>query len=280
MLHQKFEDALPRHLLTSSIQKILHIVSINPLIESGPIRRWIFLECIGRSGCLAPSPFTDTCADIPSHMVVPLETIPNDALQGTWNKLYTSGWDIWPRQWTEFWPPSYLVAHGMVPPVADSWMTQWPNATAVWRMDLYWKNGDESDITENSSVTFHMDNEMYPDQTWNFSSTTTSATLSTRAVMWGTEAHENWYLLDYHYEWQAMMVYSCAYTEAVDRFDSMTMVLKRRQWDGASRHSSIPPYKSPIITTEQEEYYQRRALELLGKDHGNFQRVSTCNRNR
>lgn len=224
-----------------------------------------FLECIGNSGCLAPASFTDTCATVPPESVLPLEnTIPVEVLQGTWNKLFSTGWDLWPCQWTDFFPPKSSSVHDDLPE-ADTWMTQWPNAPNVWRMDLYWQNAD-------SPMTFHMDNEMYPGQTWNFSSTTTTpATLRTRAVMWGTEAHENWYLLDYHPEWQTMLVYYCAYTEAVDRFDSMAMVLKKRQGD-----DSTPPHAASSIAPEQVDYFQRRAQELLGDKHGNLQRVPMC----
>ena len=202
-----------------------------------------FLECIGRSGCLKPAAFTDQCRDMSdiSDSVLSIEaTIPPNVLHGTWNKLYTTGWDIWPCQWTDFWPPEgELPLEDRTMPSPEPWMKHWPNESNVWRMDLYWKNlfnskgteEKEEDSTDTSSFTFHMNNEMYFSQTWNFTSsssssspaTTTTATLKTRAVMWGTEAHENWYLLDYHPEWQTMLIYYCAYTEAVDRFDSITI---------------------------------------------------------
>jgi hypothetical protein len=253
-----------------------------------------FLECIGRSGCIKPAEFSDTCADLshlPDNSILPMETtVPPNVLRGTWHKLYTTGWDLWPCQQTDFWPPaadedSSLLAGSAIPPSPDSWMTHWPNTSDVWRMDLYWQNPpseDESSTmiasSNDSPFTFHMNNEMYFAQTWNFSSASSSSTpppanttLKTRAVMWGTEAHENWYLLDYHEEWQTMLIYYCAHTEAVDRFDSMAMVLKKKQ-DTTSDESAV--------TQEQAAYYERRARELLGERHGNLQRISSCERNK
>ena len=177
-----------------------------------------FLKCIGQSGCIAPAEFSDTCADMTNIATLSLNKIPPDVLQGTWNKVYTTGWDLWPCQWTNFWPP---FTHPNVHP-PDAWMTEWPHNPNVWRMDLYWHNGPDS------SVVFHMDNEMHVGETWKFDETTARATLKTRAVMWGTEAQENWYLLDFHEEWNTMLVYYCAYTAAVNRFDSMSMDLQRR----------------------------------------------------
>lgn len=247
-----------------------------------------FLECIGCSGCLKPADFTDTCANLSdmSNSVMSIEaTVPPDVLQGTWKKLYTTGWDLWPCQWTEFWPPNDKNPNRHRDmPAPDPWMKSWPDAADVWRMDLYWKNGVDAPFT------FHMNNEMYLSQTWNFSSSASSstyalpvvdATLKTRAVMWGTEAHENWYLLDYHPEWQTMLIYYCAHTEAVDRFDSMAMVLQKQQGntveDGKDGGASGPLLFSPVITKEQATYFERRARELLGEYHGNLQRIPSCN---
>ena len=159
-------------------------------------------------------------------------------------------------------------------------------------MDLYWKNlfnskgteEKEEDSTDTSSFTFHMNNEMYFSQTWNFTSsssssspaTTTTATLKTRAVMWGTEAHENWYLLDYHPEWQTMLIYYCAYTEAVDRFDSITMVLQKKQNDEKHKGDTTSSFSSPVVTKEQATYFEARARELLGDYHGRLQPISPC----
>jgi VDE lipocalin domain len=192
-----------------------------------------FVECIGKSHCLPPSDYSDTCATITTkEVVVPLDstTILAKNLPGRWLKVYTTGWDLWPCQWTDFWPPSSTnPEHGTdhaaaafggtpvvdqnldtsssppplstpPPPEPEEWMTAWPHDPNVWRMDLYWKH------SATANLTFHMNNEMYLGETWDFSTTTTtnapppSATLKTRAVMWGTEAHENWYLLDYHSE--------------------------------------------------------------------------------
>lgn len=122
-------------------------------------------------------------------------------------------------------------------------------------------------------MTFHMCNEMYPGETWDFSdlppnNTTTTksdATLKTRAVMWGTEAHENWYLLDYDEERKIMLVYYCAYTEAVNRFDSMAMVLQKQ-----------PIQNSAQLSEEQHVKYAKKALQLLGPIHGQLQRIPEC----
>jgi hypothetical protein len=218
-----------------------------------------FLECIGSSGCLAPSEYTDECVRImPPILSFSTMTQSSLSLQGRWKKLYTTGWDIWPCQWTDFHPPNSTKVE------PEPWMTEWPNANDVWRMDLYWKN--EMD----GPVTFHMNNEMYPEESWKFPNDddddellpTTTATLKTRAVMWGTEAHENWYLLDYNQDLETLMIYFCAYTEAVDQFDSITMVLQK---DGAEP-----------ITDEQAQEIELKALQLLGDEHGRLQRIEEC----
>lgn len=248
-----------------------------------------FLECIGRSGCLAPAQFSDTCTEITSK-VLPMEsTVPREVLQGTWHKLYTTGWDIWPCQSTHFWPPTAQLSSSSsqeerATPFPDSWMKRWPDDRNTWRMDLYWQNkltakkqGDKEDEVQ-APMTFHMSNEMYLGETWDFSSATnatrtanTAATLKTRAVMWGTEAHENWYLLDYRADLQTMLIYYCAYTPAVDRFDSMTMVLQKKQEQTNSIEKS-----NMTLTKEREAYFKRRARELLGEYHGNLQRIPSC----
>lgn len=223
-----------------------------------------FLECIGKSGCLPPSQFSDTCADMTNIPKLPMNQIISN-LKGRWNKVYTTGWDTWPCQWTDFWAP-----HSEEPEPED-WMTKWPSTPNVWRMDLYWKP------EASANMTFHMNNEMYLDQTWNFTINkkkappSTSATLKTRAVMWGTEAHENWYLLDYHPKWNTMLVYYCAYTAAVDAYDSMAMVLKRQDDDGDD-----PLSYSVDLTSEQQGYYKSKAMELLGEFHGNLQQIRAC----
>jgi VDE lipocalin domain len=262
-----------------------------------------FVECIGRSGCIKPATHSDVCADMSSRLAsvnnnrslpplpLPMMTIPSDVLEGTWHKVYTTGWDLWNCQWTDFWSPDYddnenagdkdaSQRRRRQRPKPDEWMTEWPTNPNVWRMDLYWQNDDNS----NSSITFHMNNEMHFDKSWNYSDDGVTkhfhppfapATLRTRAVMWGTEAHENWYLLDYHAEWQMMMVYYCAHTSAVDRFDSMIMILKRHnngdgEDDDDKEYDPRPCDGSSIYapTQEQHEYYTTLASELLGEEHG------------
>jgi len=213
-----------------------------------------FLECIGKSGCLEPSEFTDECASIPTTSTLPFETV-EPVLAGTWKKLFTTGWDQWPCQTTTFYPPFSKE----IPP--ESWMKSWPHASSVWRMDLWWQNAPTS------TVKFHMNNEMYPHETWHFddqSSTTTNnnATLKTKAVMWGTEAHENWYLLDYDATIQTMLVYYCAHTAAVHRYDSMAMVMQKEG------HATL--------TEDQAMAIQQKAVALLGDKHGRLQRIDAC----
>jgi len=213
-----------------------------------------FLECIGRSGCMAPAKYTDVCVDMTLlGPPLPLDAIPTHILHGKWRKVFTSGWDLWPCQWTEFWAPHTLEEEH--PP--DSWMTEWPHNPNVWRMDLYWKNSNDA------SFTFHMNNEMYIGETWDFDHPRSApATLRTRAIMWSTEAHENWYLLDWTEEWNTMMIYYCAYTSAVNRYDSMTMVLQRED--------------SPPLNKEQARYYEQLAKDILGDYHGTLQRIRPC----
>ena len=144
-------------------------------------------------------------------------------------------------------------------------MTAWPVMDDVWRMDLYWKNSPKG------NVTFHMCNEMYLGETWDFQDATQNlslpetqpSTLKTRAVMWGTEAHENWYLLDYNPTWQTMLIYYCAYTADVTRFDSITMVLQKE--------GTAPP-----LTEEESRAMEELALRLLGEEHGRLQPIPPC----
>ena len=57
-----------------------------------------FLECMGRSGCLEPSSYSDQCAHIDPTTRKGLSFGPalSPILQGRWKKLYTTGWDTWP----------------------------------------------------------------------------------------------------------------------------------------------------------------------------------------
>ena len=126
-------------------------------------------------------------------------------------------------------------------------------------MDLYWKNN------RHSNITFHMSNEMYPKETWDFEGDNkpiTPATLKTRAVMWDTEAHENWYLIDQDKDLQTITIYYCAYTEAVDRFDSIAMILQKED--------------AKELTEEQHAAISGKAAQILGPEHGNFQRIPSC----
>ena len=234
-----------------------------------------FLECIGNSACLERATHSDRCAtDKELSDALPFETVPPSVWQGQWRKLFTTGWDLWPCQWTVFSPP-----HSSEKLQPKDWMN-WPKADNVWRMDLTWKNSAVNIKSLNqggggySSVTFEMCNEMYPHETWNFShlppnhevynTSTPTATLKTRAVMWGTQAHENWYLLHYDSDTETMLIYYCAHTAAVDRFDSMAMVLQKE------RNEFTP------LTEEYHEQYQQLAKKILGHVHGKLQRIPDC----
>ena len=244
------------------------------------------LECIGHSGCLKPSDYTDQCAVIDKSSILPFDVMltstkasPSEVrplLDGKWNKLYTTGWDIWPCQYTEFQSPqNYRNVE------SESWMTNWPSSAEsnndVWRMDLFWKNSLDGNIT------FHMSNEMYPNQYWDFSEEEDDvapepqpniATLKTRAIMWGTEAHENWYLLDYDNDLQTLLVYYCAHTEAVNRFDSMAMVLQKASDDNLNGDGMDNP-KVPL-TEEERQFIEDKATSILGAKHGKLQRIQEC----
>lgn len=241
-----------------------------------------FLECIGKSGCLERATYSDQCADM-QHLknALPFKTVPFSIWQGKWRKLYSTGWDLWPCQWTVFSPPH----HNEDTLQPEDWMMNWPKVDNVWRMDLTWRNSNyhhfHSDVIrsgdEEEGVTFRMCNEMYPNNTWNFSNhlpsnhfKTPKATLKTRAVMWGTEAHENWYLLHYDEDTQIMLIYYCAYTEAVDRFDSIAMVLQKIE------QSSTRGTSSKKLTEEYREKYEQLVKSILGPMHGRLQRISDC----
>ena len=82
--------------------------------------------------------------------------------------------------------------------------------------------------------------------------------------MWGTEAHENWYLLDYNRTMQTILVYYVAYTMAVQKIDSITMVLRRDD-------SSLGPF-----TNEMAMAVDQRALSILGDKFGRLYRIEPC----
>jgi len=214
-----------------------------------------FLECVGGSGCMEPAKYSDQCAPIDKH-ALPFETI-EQVFAGRWTKLYTTGWDIWPCQSTAFHAPRSAT------PEPKDWMENWPNDPTVWRMDLNWTNTDDNDLPV---YTFHMSNEIYPNVQWDFSidqpNTTAKATLSTRAFTWNTEASENWYLLDYNETMRTMLVHYCAYTQAVNRYDSMTMVLRK--------------VGSDEFTNDMAIEIESLAIRLLGGKFGQLQRIQQC----
>ena len=212
-----------------------------------------FIECVGGSGCLDIEPplYSDTCADIPQDKVMQFSSIPPDIFEGRWKKIFTNSWDIWPCQSTEFFAPH----SDQVPPLA--WMEEWPSSNTVWRMDLNWTSSASDRI-------FTMTNELTPDAGWTFDGGPSSKpTGKTRAVMWGTEAHENWYVLDFDKEHGHILMHVCAYTPAVRSFDAITMVLVK---EGAE------------LTEELIEHVDQKAKELLGDKFGSLVRIRECER--
>lgn len=215
-----------------------------------------FIDCVGGSGCLEPAPPEYALPPMAQHSIskpLPFDTIQH-VLAGSWKKLYTTGWDIWPCQSSEFHPPQSLQ------PVPLAWMVDWPTQSNVWRMDLRWW------VRQN--YTFHMTNNMYPGQQWDDfplrQPVGAEATLKTRAIMWGTEAHENWYLLDYNETMQTILVYYVAYTMAVEKIDSITMVLRRED-------ASLGPF-----TDEMAKTIEQKAVMLLGDEFGRLYRIEPC----
>ena len=212
-----------------------------------------FIECVGGSGCLDIEPplYSDTCAAIPQDKVVPFSSIPPDIFEGRWRKVLTNSWDIWPCQSTEFFPPR----SDKVLPL--TWMEEWPKSDVVWRMDLNW-------TTSASNRIFTMTNELTPDEGWDFEGGPTSKPSGkTRAVMWGTEAHENWYVLDFDKEHGYILMNVCAYTPAVRSFDAITMVLVKEEAE---------------LTEELIGHVQNKAKGLLGDKFGSLVRMRKCER--
>ena len=131
------------------------------------------VECIGTRGCLQPAKYSDECAVIRQDQVLPLSAIPKHVLEGPWRKIYTNSWDIWPYQVTNFSPP------GATTPEPRDWMTSWPNATDVWRMDLSWS------FQPNDTRRFSMSSELFPGLRWKYpGGTKADPTLKTVARMW------------------------------------------------------------------------------------------------
>ena len=76
-----------------------------------------------------------------------------------------------------------------------------------------------------------------------------------------------------------MLIYYCAHTEAVNRFDSMAMVLQKKTTQDSSTTTNSDESSSAsssVVTQEQAVYFEKRARELLGERHGNLQRISSC----
>jgi len=241
------------------------------------------LECFGGSGCLEPADpqYTDLCASVPDdRAVVPFDAF-ESRLEGEWVKLYTTGWDTWPCQRTEFAKVLPVVQED-----EGNGLQQSPSDQSYWKMNLYWNNTD-------NSYQFHMHNRMFPGRQWQFWETTdaavaaaedtddaddmltlpvhqprnSKATLKTRAYMWGTEAHENWYVLDYDDERQTLVVNYCAYTVNVRTFDSITMVLRKKTRRGGA---------GGVEDDEALEQRVRKLLEDRLGNSNNLVRIPEC----
>jgi hypothetical protein len=210
------------------------------------------IECIGINECMEPSQYSDECASLAQRDILALSSIPKNKLEGKWKKVYTNSWDIWPCQTTEFFSPLSQQ------PEPRPWMTAWPKDETVWRMDLNWTVHPNTE----EEATFHMSNEMTPNEKWDFSSSRPS--LKTKAIMWGTEAHENWYFLDYDPKGQTILMYVCAYTPALERKDSITMVLMK---EGGS------------LSDESARVIQEKAFQILGVTFGTLQHIEPCETN-
>uniref|UniRef100_A0A7S4K930 VDE lipocalin domain-containing protein n=1 Tax=Odontella aurita TaxID=265563 RepID=A0A7S4K930_9STRA len=233
------------------------------------------LECVGGSGCMEASEYSDECApllgvspDDGGRRVLPFSAVPDEVWEGRWIKLFTNSWDVWPCQSTEFFPPGGGRRRDDSPPPRE-WMTSWPRSPGVWRMDLNWtttvaraEKGDEQQEESTRTTTFSMSSEMYPEARWRYAGgTEADPTLKTIACMWGTEAHENWYLLHYDRKYSWILLHVCAYTSALQSFDALSMVFVK---EGGTMNEDI------------EASIQAKALQLLGEKFGTLQRVSPC----
>jgi hypothetical protein len=118
--------------------------------------------------------------------------------------------------------------------------------------------------------TFAMSNEMYPGLAWDYYKTTSKAkpTLKTIAPMWGTEAHENWYLLHYDPKGQWFLVHVCAYTAEVETYDAITLIFRK---NGQHQRAEL----EEELAAEMEQI----ALEKLGKKFGTLLRIKECDIN-
>lgn len=71
--------------------------------------------------------------------------------------------------------------------------------------------------------------------------------------MWGTTAHENWYLV--YYDGDVMILHVCAFTVEVQSFDALTVVFVR---DGYA------------LTTEKAKEIWETARRILGNKFGSL----------
>lgn len=201
------------------------------------------VECTGNRKCLQPSKYSDQCAVIRQDQVLELSAIPKNVLEGRWRKIFTNGWDIWPYQTTSFSGPGGKAIE------TREWMTAWPNSTDVWRMDLSWafQSGE-------NAHRFNMSSELFPGLRWDYPGMPkANPTLRTVAKMWGTTAHENWYLV--YYDGDVMILHVCAFTVEVQSFDALTVVFVR---DGYA------------LTTEKAKEIWETARRILGNKFGSL----------
>lgn len=220
------------------------------------------IECTGRNKvCLEQARVSDQCAMIqPEHVLDFQQVAPN--FEGSWKKLYSSSWDLWPCQKSYFYGPQRDM------PKARPWMTKWPQNASVWRMDFSWTveafaSHDKVDVAE--PYTFEMSSELYPGETWDHNNTGNGvpATLKTRAVMWGLETDENWYFLDYDADAQVLLISVCALTPAVSSYDQILLVFQK---EGSN----------VVFTGEMAEALKRKAGDLVGFQFANLRRIEEC----
>lgn len=211
------------------------------------------IDCVGSSGCMEAAKYSDECAALEHANVLPFSAISDKVWEGKWIKLFTNGWDTWPCQGTELFSP------GRTNPVPRGWMKSWPQSPGVWRMDLNWTVKADGDEQESM---FSMSSEMYPKARWHYpGGTEANPTLKTIACMWGTEAHENWYLLHYDSAHSWILMHVCAYTHAVQSYDALTLAFVK---EGQPAGKEI------------EDMIQATSQKILGKKFGTLQRIPSC----
>jgi hypothetical protein len=79
--------------------------------------------------------------------------------------------------------------------------------------------------------------------------------------MWGTTAHENWYVL--YADNDLLLIHVCAYTIEVQSFDAITLIFVKEE-------------NGRFVTEAMENKIQKMAHEILGDKFGTVLRVRDC----